>query len=103
MHKPFIAIFIGAFLTFSRVAPAQVTTATVYGTVTDPTGASVPAATVILTHQQTGAAATKVSTESGDFQFDFLRVGSTGNHNGEQDQQHPAGRPAALAHRMIMQ
>ncbi len=55
---------------------AQVTTATIYGTVTDPTGAAVPGGNVHLTHQETGAVTTKVSGEAGDFQFDFLRVGT---------------------------
>lgn len=55
---------------------AQVTTATLSGTVADPTGASTPEATVTLTHQQTGAVITKVTGGDGDFQFDFLRVGT---------------------------
>ena len=54
----------------------QVTTATIYGTVADPTGASIPAAIVLITQQETNAAASKVTTETGEFQFDFLRVGT---------------------------
>jgi hypothetical protein len=54
---------------------AQVTTATFYGVLTDPSGASVPGATVALTHQGTGATTTKTSDSVGEFQFDFLRVG----------------------------
>ena len=55
---------------------AQVTTATLSGTVTDPTGASTPGATVTLTHQETGTVISKVAGRDGDFQFDFLRVGT---------------------------
>jgi hypothetical protein len=55
---------------------AQVTTATLYGTVVDPSGANIPKAAVTLLHQQTGATLSKVSGAGGDFQFDFLRVGT---------------------------
>jgi len=66
----------GFFLVMTATSSAQVTTATVYGTVNDPSGASIPAATVTLKHQETGAVATKVTTDTGDFQFDFVRVGA---------------------------
>ena len=55
---------------------AQVTTATVYGQVTDPSGAGVPGGAITLTHVQTGAVVTKIASETGDFQFDFLRTGT---------------------------
>jgi hypothetical protein len=54
----------------------QVTTATFYGIVTDPTGAGVPGATVILTHEGTNATATRTTDPTGEFVFDFLRIGS---------------------------
>ena len=60
----------------AHIATAQVTTATVYGIVTDPTGATVPGATVTLTHQETNAAASKTADTHGEFTFDFLRVGT---------------------------
>jgi hypothetical protein len=63
-------------LLFAASGPAQVTTATFYGTVTDPSGANIPGATVTLTHQQTGATIAKVTGDEGDCQFDFLRVGT---------------------------
>lgn len=65
-----------AILALSLNATAQVTTATLYGTVTDPSGASVPAATITLTHQETGTTLEKAAGDAGDFQFDFLRVGT---------------------------
>ncbi|MGH9660859.1 MAG: carboxypeptidase-like regulatory domain-containing protein, partial [Bryobacteraceae bacterium] len=55
---------------------AQVTTATFYGIVTDPTGAVVPGANVTLTHEGTSAAAARTADAAGEFVFDFLRVGS---------------------------
>ncbi|MEO8050277.1 MAG: carboxypeptidase regulatory-like domain-containing protein, partial [Acidobacteriota bacterium] len=55
---------------------AQVTTATFSGTVADPTGAGVPGATVTMTNDQTGTVNTKVTGREGDFQFDFLQVGT---------------------------
>lgn len=55
---------------------AQQTTATFYAVVTDSTGASVPSASVTLTHLETGAATTRTANELGEAVFDFLRVGS---------------------------
>ncbi len=55
---------------------AQVTTATYYATVTDSSGAVVPAATITLTHSGTGATSEKVSDSAGEAVFPFLRVGS---------------------------
>ena len=62
-------------LLFAAVGWSQTTTATVYGTVTDPSGAVIPGATVTMTHEATGGVATKTSGATGEFQFDFLRVG----------------------------
>ncbi len=57
-------------------AQAQQTTATFYAVVNDSTGASVPSATVTLTHEETAAATTRTTNETGEAVFDFLRVGS---------------------------
>jgi len=54
---------------------AQVTTATFYGSVTDPTGAAIGGATATLTHQETGSVLTRTAGSEGEFSFDFLRVG----------------------------
>src|SRR5687768_15181024 len=56
-------------------AKAQVSTATFYGIVLDPTGATVPSATVTLTHTGTGTSITRNTDPSGEVQFNFLRVG----------------------------
>ena len=60
----------------SLCANAQVTTATFYGTVADSSGAVIPSAAVTLVHEDTGASAAKITDTSGEFGFDFLRVGS---------------------------
>ena len=70
-------VFLAILLAYSTgSAPAQVTTATFYGIVTDPTGAVVPGATVTLIHEGTSAAAARTTDTAGEFVFDFLRVGS---------------------------
>ena len=54
----------------------QVTTATFYGIVTDPTGAVIAGAKVALTQDDTGAVVTTTADSSGEFTFDFLRAGT---------------------------
>ena len=53
----------------------QVTTATFYGIITDPTGSRIPGATVSFAHDETGAVTKKTADQTGEFAFDFLRVG----------------------------
>jgi len=65
-----------AMSAFGAIASAQVTTATFYGIVNDPTGSAIPNATVVLIHEGTSATTTKKSDNAGEFGFDFLRVGS---------------------------
>ena len=55
---------------------AQVTTATLTGTVTDATGGSIPGATVTITHTETNASNVRTTGPSGEFAFDFLRIGN---------------------------
>src|SRR5712691_3033329 len=55
---------------------AQVTTATLYGIVRDPTGAVIPGAAVTITHEGTGAVKKTITSDTGEFVFDFLHVGS---------------------------
>ncbi len=55
---------------------SQVTTATFYGIVTDPSGGLIPGAMVTLIHEGTSASATRTTNAAGEFAFDFLRVGA---------------------------
>ena len=55
---------------------AQVTTATLYGSVADPSGAAIPGAIVTIIHEDTNAALERTADSNGEFTFDFLRVGS---------------------------
>src|SRR5262245_64916245 len=72
-----VAVLLVMFLVNSTISGrAQVTTATFYGIVTDPSGALVPGVAVTLTHEGTAAANTTIADERGEFAFDFLRVGS---------------------------
>lgn len=56
-------------------ALAQETTATMYGVVTDQSGAAIPGARVTMTHLPTGISYSRYSSQSGEFAFDFLRIG----------------------------
>src|ERR1051325_4171427 len=55
---------------------AQSITGTISGTVTDPTGAVVPAASVVLTNENTRATRNAVTSDSGEFVFTALQPGS---------------------------
>ncbi len=67
-------LFILMFAAFST-AGAQLTTADIVGTVTDPTGALVPNAKVTLLNVDTHDQRNGSSNSSGDFQFTLLPVG----------------------------
>src|SRR4029453_9141978 len=76
MRFPTRSIVILPFLATVMPVRAQVTTATIYGTVTDSSAARIPGVTVNLTQQETGTVTSKITTETGDFQFDFVRAGT---------------------------
>jgi carboxypeptidase family protein len=54
----------------------QATTAKVVGTVTDPSGAAVPGAKVVIQNQQTNATRTTQSDATGSYEFPFVGAGS---------------------------
>jgi len=68
-------VVIGLLMMASSVVQAQVTTATVYGNITDPTGAAIPSAPVTATNELTGATIVTQSNSAGEFTFTFLPVG----------------------------
>ena len=63
-------------IAFSGTMWGQQTTATFRAVVTDATGASVPQATVTLTHQEMGTVIVRPIGNEGEASFDFLRVGA---------------------------
>ena len=56
-------------------ARAQLSTATMFGDVTDSTGAAIPKVTVTLTQTETGFTRTIATKEDGSYRADFLPVG----------------------------
>jgi outer membrane receptor protein involved in Fe transport len=69
-------VLLAALVAASNVVFTQVTTATIYGTAQDPSGALIPAATVTLTNQGTGAVLNTVTGPTGEFVFSVLPVGT---------------------------
>jgi hypothetical protein len=71
-----------AFLTLvlilagTAAAWSQVTTATLYGTVTDPTGAVLPGADVTITNEGTSETRQTLTAETGEFLFTNMPVGA---------------------------
>ncbi len=66
--------FVG--LAFPLQSFAQGTTATLGGTVTDPTGAIIPKAHILLKNEQSGDQRTSVSNDSGVFSFSAVPTGN---------------------------
>jgi trimeric autotransporter adhesin len=63
-------------LTLAPVASAQIRSATITGTVTDPTKAVVPGANVVITNQDTNATTELVTTDAGLFTAPYLAAGT---------------------------
>ncbi len=76
MFRTRAAALLSILAVWAGAVCAQQTTATFYAVVTDSTGGIIPEATVTLTHEGTGATATKTASSLGEAVFDFLRVGS---------------------------
>jgi hypothetical protein len=71
------AVWIAVFLLLPVVyVQAQVTTATFYGIVKDPTGAIIPGAQATLVNEGTGAIRDQIVGSTGEFAFQFLPVGT---------------------------
>ena len=63
-------------LAFPLAADAQITTATIVGTISDPSGAQIPAATITVRNVDTGLRRTVVSGDDGSYRIEFLPVGN---------------------------
>src|SRR6266542_388715 len=61
---------------FAPIAGAQVTSATIVGTVTDSSGAALPGATVTARNVDTGFNRTVPTNEAGAYRLEFLPIGS---------------------------
>src|SRR5215475_3880667 len=73
---PTIALALLVCLAALTPGKAQVTTATFYGTVSDPSQAVLPGVTATMTNEGTGLATSKISDEKGEFAFTFLPAGT---------------------------
>jgi len=74
-HRTRICLAALAWLCLGAVGQAQFDTATVLGTVRDPSGAVLPGVTVTLRNIETGISATAQTDANGDFQFVNVRIG----------------------------
>ena len=74
----FISALVAVLLAFplASIAHAQVTSATIVGTVTDSSGAALPGATVTARNVDTGFTRTVPSNEDGAYRLEFLPIGS---------------------------
>ena len=75
LERCFYTALLICFLAASGIR-AQVTTTTIYGTVTDRSGAMVPNAQVVATNTGTNLARTVVTNSDGQYILEFLPVGS---------------------------
>lgn len=76
MRKLSLSLLLCAGLTLSlSMGLAQTTTASITGTVTDPSGAVIPNAKVVATHTGTNITSSAVTNESGVYNLLFLPIG----------------------------
>lgn len=75
-HLVIHLLFWLAIFSWTSLSPAQTTTGSIYGTVTDTSGAVIPNATVIVTNVQTGETHSAQSDGSGNYVFPALNPGN---------------------------
>jgi len=75
MHRQRVSLFVALVLLVAASAYAQVTTATLVGLVRDNSGAVIPGASVVATHDGTGVAREGVTDANGEFVFSALPNG----------------------------
>lgn len=68
--------FVLLFLAYSSIGFGQAVNANLVGTVTDPTKAAIPGATVTITETKSGATKSTQTNESGNFDFEALQPGT---------------------------
>src|SRR5271155_3203296 len=69
------ALHVFAFILATVALPAQITTTTISGVITDPTGAGIPNAQVTVSNTGTGAAHTVTTNVQGAYRIDLLPAG----------------------------
>ena len=74
--RPLMTVAFCFSLLFAASAGAQVNTASITGTVTDPSGAVIAGAHIDVHNAETGALHTALSGSQGDYTFPFLAIGS---------------------------
>ena len=76
-HKRFRSIFwvLAVMLLITTTGQAQVTTATIYGRVEDPSGAVIPGASVDVVNEATGITKTATTNDRGEFAIPYVPVG----------------------------
>ncbi len=74
-HSRILALCIGGSLVFPATIQGQATTATVYGNVTDGSGAQIAGVPVIIVNEETGSVQTATTSAAGEFTFNFLPIG----------------------------
>lgn len=75
--KSILAVAIGIALVFASAhAGAQTITASIRGSISDPSGAAVPKAAITATNTATGVKSSTASDASGLYNFQFLPIGS---------------------------
>jgi hypothetical protein len=75
-HELGIFVLLVILLAFPAGTVAQITTATIVGTVSDPSGAQVPSVSVTARNVDTGLKRTVTSGEDGSYRLEFLPVGN---------------------------
>lgn len=63
------------FLALVSVAPAQVITGTLVGNVTDPSGAALVGARIVVTNTETNIVTRSVTVASGEYEVPYLQPG----------------------------
>ncbi len=74
--RPHTIVFFALLLALPLAATAQVTTATIVGTISDPSGAVLPGAQITARNVETGLTRVVSSSEVGAYRVEFLPVGN---------------------------